>query len=335
MVLIVGPAWVGDMVMAQTLFKMVRQRQPQVAIDLLAPPRSLPLAARMPELRNAIALPLGHGKLGLATRFRLGRRLRGRYRQAILLPNSLKSTLVPFYAGIPVRTGFLGEWRWGLVNDRRPLDKKQLPRTVDRFAALGLNRGEPLPASLPWPHLSADPDRGMHRLRVMGFTAPFAPLLALCPGAEYGSAKQWPADHFRAVAAAMTQRGWRVMVVGSAKEAALGDHILGAVGDSGFNLAGRTRLEEAVDLLSLATVVVSNDSGLMHVAAALDRPLIALVGSSDPDHTPPMGSRAEVLSLGLSCAPCFKRHCPLGHLACLQEITPDRVIARIEVASGS
>ncbi|MBF0418089.1 MAG: lipopolysaccharide heptosyltransferase II, partial [Magnetococcales bacterium] len=224
-ILVIGPSWVGDMVMAQALFGILKQARPERPIDLVAPAWALPLAARMSEIRHAFPLPAGHGELGLASRYRLGKSLQGRYGQAILLPNSFKSALVPWFAGISRRTGFLGELRFGLLNDIHPLDKKRLPRTVQRFVALGLPRGASPPESFPLPRLSASPHDGERILADHGLTSG-KPLLALCPGAEYGGAKRWPARHFAAVARARIARGWRVAVLGSAKERALGASIL-------------------------------------------------------------------------------------------------------------
>ena len=332
--LIIGPSWVGDMVMAQALFTTLKAQDPGMTIDVLAPAWSHPLTARMPEVRRAVAMPLGHGRLGLFSRFRLGRSLQDQYDRAIVLPNSFKSALVPFHARISERTGFLGELRWGLLTDPRRLDKKRLPRTVDRFVALGLPPDAPLPDPVPPPRLDSDPEQGRRVLEKHRLPADGTPLLLLCPGAAYGPAKAWPLDHFARVGAAMAGRGWRVLTLGSAGDRDAGARITAAIDPAeqgrAVNLAGVTSLEEAVDLLALAAAVVSNDSGLMHVAAALDRPLVALFGSSDPGHTPPMGRRSRALSLGLSCAPCFRRVCPEGHLDCLRHLTPAMVLEQLD-----
>lgn len=334
--LVVGPAWVGDMVMAHSLFLFLKQRHPNRNIDVLAPAWSQPLLNRMPEVRHALPLSVGHGQLGLGIRFRMGRPLRGRYGRAIVLPNSFKSALTPFHADIPIRTGFLGELRWGVLNDIRPLDEKRLPRTVDRFLALGLERDEPLSHAcftldtLPTPHLVVSHQKALATLKKVGISTERASILALCPGAAYGPAKRWPEARFAALAVAMVSRGWQVVVCGSEKEAKLGEQISVLAGHHCFNLAGRTTLDDVVEILSLAACVVSNDSGLMHVATALDRPVMALFGSSDPDHTPPLGSNTQVLTLGLPCAPCFRRHCPEKHLNCLTGISVDKVLEQID-----
>lgn len=329
-ILIVGPAWVGDMVMAQALFKTLRAERPGAAIDVLAPAWSLPLLARMPEVRRGIAMPVGHGSLQLKVRWRLGRELRAqRYRQAILLPNSLKSALVPWFAGIPRRTGWRGEMRYGLLNDLRLLDKTRYPLMVQRFVALAHPPGAELPAALPRPALTVDVAARAELLRRFGLDGG-APLLALCPGAEFGPAKRWPEHHYAAVAAALIERGWRVALFGSGNDRPVAARILEqlppAARGRAVDLAGQTRLEEAVDLLSAATAVVSNDSGLMHIAAALARPLVVVYGSTSPAFTPPLAEAVEILQIPVDCGPCFQRECPLGHLKCLEGLAPAQVL---------
>ena len=325
--LIIGPSWVGDMVLAQSLFKLLKQRHPDSRLDVLAPAWTHPLLARMPEVDEAVAAPFVHGRLDLGVRYRLGRQLRTRdYDRAIVLPNSLKSAIVPFVARARVRTGFIGEWRYGLLNDIRGLDKRKLPRTVDRFVALALPPDEVLP-DIPLPRLKPDTDKARATLSRLNRQLPATPVLGLCPGAEYGPAKRWPAENFAEVAKAGLAKGWEVWLFGSNKDKPETDAVQSLTQNRCFDLAGKTTLEEAIDLLSLTAAVVTNDSGLMHVAAALERPVVALYGSSDPKHTPPMSSKATVLYLGLSCSPCFERECPLGHLNCLRQIGPERVAA--------
>jgi heptosyltransferase-2 len=329
-VLVIGPSWVGDMILAQSLFMLMKQRQPDIEIHVAAPAWTLPLLERMPEVAKGIPLPFRHGKLDLLERFRIGRGLRAHaYSQAILLTNSLKSALVPYFANIPRRTGFLGEKRYGLLNDIRPLDIQRLPMTVQRFAALGLAQDEALPLPPPLPRLRSESSLAMDALARLGLAAPQTPVLGLCPGAEYGSAKRWPEAHYAVVAQWALAQGWAVWLFGSAKDTPVTNAINRMTENRCLDLGGRTRLAEAIDLMSLTCAVVSNDSGLMHLAAALDRPLVAVYGSSDPHHTPPMSSQAKVMYLGLSCSPCFKRECPLGHLKCLRDIAPDQVISSL------
>ncbi len=330
-ILIVGPSWVGDMVMAQSLYQLLRQRHPGTDIDVLAPAWSQPLLARMPEIRNAWPLQTAHGQLGLALRYRLGRNLRAQgYEQAIVLPNSFKSALVPFWAGIPLRTGYLGELRWGLLNDVRRLDKSKLRTTVQRFLALGLDRAETPPSPPPMPSLAVSPAGIAAALTRLELKHAAQPILALCPGAEYGPAKRWPAEYYAQIAKLYASRGWQVWLFGSERDRPITAQVRSLSGAECIDLAGRTTLGEAVDLLSLARAVVSNDSGLMHVAASLGRRLIAVYGSSDPQFTPPLSHKATVLSLGLPCSPCFKRVCPLGHTNCLRQLKPNMVQESID-----
>ncbi len=325
-ILVVGPSWVGDMVMAQSLYRALLQRNPAVRIHVLAPQWSLPLLKRMPEVARAIPLPLGHGELALGARWRQGAGLRAAgYQQAILLPNSLKSALIPLFARIPLRTGWRGEWRYGLLNDLRRLDKRRYPMTVQRFVALAYPAVWRETLEIPRPLLrveSALVDKALQQLHLQRGERP---LLALCPGAEYGPAKRWPAPYFGELAARMRRDGWDVWLFGSAKDRDICAQVAAASSGACVDLAGATSLAQAVDLLSLADAVVSNDSGLMHVAAALERNLVALYGSSDPGFTPPLNERSTVISLRLDCSPCFARSCPLGHLECLRRISVNQV----------
>lgn len=331
-ILVVGPSWVGDMVMAQSLFKVLKAAEPDCIIDVLAPEWSLPILERMPEVRRGVVMPVGHGKLELGMRWALGRQL-GQigYSQAIVLPNSFKSALVPAFAGIPTRTAFRGEMRYWLINDMRMLSRSRLPLTVQRFVALGRAIHQPLPDPIPRPQLIADA-ANQARLREQLALPAGRRAVAFMPGAEYGPAKQWPLAHFAAVARELSARGIEVWVIGSAKDAAAGDAIAQEAGDGVRNLAGRSTLGDAVDLLAMCEAAVTNDSGLMHVAAALDVPLVAIFGSSTPQHTPPLADpqRVAIRYLALGCSPCFKRTCPLGHLRCLTEITPASVLEALD-----
>lgn len=332
-VLVVGPAWVGDMVMAQTLYKTLRRLHPEVAIDVVAPAWSEPLLARMREVRHAIPLPVGHGQLRLRERIRIGRGLRTRgYDRAIVLPRSLKSALIPAAARIPVRTGYLGEWRYGLLNDIRPLDKGAMPKMVQRYVALAAEKGATPAEEIPQPRLEVDEINRGALLRRLGLKLD-RPVAGFMPGAEYGPAKRWPPRLFAQLAQRLVGEGMQVWIFGSEKERALGEQIAAGRPDV-INLCGATSLVDAVDLISLAAVVVTNDSGLMHVAAALDRPLVAIYGSSTPTYTPPLTERAHIEYLGLECSPCFERTCPRGDYACLQEIDPQRVFEAVSASAA-
>lgn len=332
-ILVMGPSWVGDMVLAQSLFKQLKIDQPDCQITVAAPAWTLPLLERMPEVSQAIALPFKHGDLALRERFKLGKRLSTQgFTQAILLTNSLKSAILPWAARIPVRTGFKGEMRYGLVNDMRPLDKTILKKTVERFVALGRAKNAPLPAQLPLPSLQADTHRATALMQQHNIAASNAPILGLCPGAEYGEAKRWPAEYYAEVANHALNQGWQVWLFGSEKDQPVTANIQQLTRQKCVDLAGKTKLGDAIDLMSRCHMVISNDSGLMHVAAALDKKLIAIYGSSDPKHTPPMHPQAVVEYLGLSCSPCFERTCPLGHLNCLKQIKPSTVLANIHAS---
>ncbi|RLA55033.1 MAG: lipopolysaccharide heptosyltransferase II [Gammaproteobacteria bacterium] len=331
-VLIVGPSWVGDMVMSQVLYIYLQQTRPGLVIDVLAPTWSAPILARMPQVNSAIAMPLGHGELQLGRRRRLGHELRGHhYDQVILLPNSLKSALIPFFARIPRRTGWRGEMRYGLLNDLRILDEAALPLMVQRFVALGMARGATVPGQLPEPHLLVDSQEAQRCRDVVGLSGDL-PILALCPGAEFGSAKRWPAQYYAELARDYLARGWQVALYGSANDREVCAHIKGASGDHPHchNLAGATSLAEVVDLLSLSAAVISNDSGLMHIAAALQRPLLAIYGATSPDFTPPLSVASALLVSAIDCAPCFQRECPLGHHRCMRDTTPQQAAAKLE-----
>jgi heptosyltransferase-2 len=324
-ILIAGPAWVGDMVMAQSLYKMLQRRYPGVVIDVLAPAWSGPILKRMPEVRRHIEMPLGHGALGLKQRYRLGKSLRvEQYDQAIITPRSFKSALTPFFAQIPRRTGYKGEMRYGLINDMRPLDKTVLPQTVQRYVALGLDRDAALPPETIPPALMIDTENQQRLLQRLNLSLQ-QPVVGFMPAAEYGPAKRWPPEYFSQLAQQLVAQGRQVWLFGSAKDQPVCEEIANTAGAGVTNLAGRTKLEDAVDLIALSDLVVSNDSGLMHIAAATGRKIIAIYGSSSPDYTPPLSDRATVLYQGLECSPCFERECPLGHYRCLSDITVEQV----------
>ena len=325
-ILVVGPSWVGDMVMAQVLFTLLKQARPDAVIDVLAPDWSRPLLERMPEVHAALSLPFGHGELRLSERWAQGRGLLGRYDEAIVLPNSLKSALVPAFAKIPRRIGWRGEMRYGLLNDLRPLDKARYPLMIERFAALAFPRDARLPERLPWPKLVVRPETVAAALAKHGLDTS-QPVLALCPGAEFGPAKRWPERHYAEVARHYLAQGWQVWLFGSGKDTPVAEAISAACAGQCRVLTGKTSLAEAIDLMSLAALVVSNDSGLMHVAAAVGRKLVVPYGSSSPKFTPPLSETVRILQLGLECSPCFQRECPLGHLNCLNQLEPARVLA--------
>jgi heptosyltransferase II len=329
-ILILGPAWVGDMVLAQSLFKTLKTNNPNCIIDVAAPAWTLPLLERMPEVSSKIALPFKHGELAFWQRIQFGKSLNNAgYTQSIILTNSFKSALLPWAAGIPKRTSFLGEMRYGLINDIRELDKTKLKKTLERFVALGLAKGEELPQTIQNPQLSANTEAAW--ILACRLSAPISKnkILGLCPGAEYGEAKRWPAEYYAEVANEALNKGWQVWLFGSDKDVAVTTQINQLTQNKCLDLGGKTKLGEAIDLMALCDTVVSNDSGLMHIAASLNKKLIAIYGSSDPAHTPPMSPNAVIEYLALDCSPCFKRECPLtgeAHLRCLYDIKPSQIV---------
>ena len=325
--LVIAPSWIGDTIMAQPLFARLHARHRSLELDALAPRWVAPVLQRMDEISEVIDSPFGHGQIGLKPRWRLARELAARgYDAVYVLPNSLKSALIPFLAGIPQRVGFTGESRYGLINRRHHLDKQALPLMVERFAQLAEAPGASLPRPVAYPVLRSTAKNRENTLAELGIARP-EKLVAFCPGAEYGPAKRWPAAHFAELARQLAADGYAIWLFGSPKDHAVAEEISQLAPGLCRNLCGATSLAQAVDLLALADLVVCNDSGLMHVAAALDRPIVALYGSSSPGFTPPLSDRADILSLKLDCSPCFKRECPLGHLDCLNKLSPAQVLA--------
>jgi heptosyltransferase-2 len=313
-VLVIAPNWIGDALMAQPL--LARLKRSGATVDALAPEWVAPVVRRMPEVNEVIAAPFKHGPLELGRRWRLGRDLKRRgYDAAYVLPNSWKSALVPFFAGIPKRVGYFGEMRYGLLNSL--FKKKESSRQESMVLQYARLAGGP-DAPLGSPRLSVREDEIREARRRFGIEGEYT---VLCPGAEYGPAKRWP--YFKELAQRL---GSQVVVLGSAKDADAGS------GVPGLNLIGKTSLDEAIRLIAGASAVVSNDSGLMHVAAALGRPQVALFGSSSPEHTPPDSAAARVLWLKLECSPCFERECPLGHFRCMKEISVEQVLAAMDSA---
>ncbi len=331
-ILIVAPNWVGDTLLAQPLLARLQRRLPGVVIDALAPSWTAPLLGRMPEVAEVIEAPFEHGRLHLRHRWQMGRRLRSRrYDEAIVLPNSFKSALVPFFADIPLRVGFLGESRYGLLNVIHKLDQRRVPLMAERYAQLAERPGEGAVRPLAKPQLIVDQANQVITMSRLGLDRR-RPAVALCPGAEYGPAKRWPVRHFAELARRLAARDRAVWLIGSRKDKADGEAIAALSDGAAANLCGRTDLASALDLMAMSELVVSNDSGLMHLAAALGKPLIALYGSSSPGHTPPLAKNARIVRLeGLSCSPCYRRECPLGHFRCMNELTPAQVLGEIEL----
>lgn len=317
-ILVIGPRWVGDMVMAQSLFIALRQIHPGAVIDVMAPAWAAPLVGRMPEVRTRIDAPFSRKKLEFGLRRRIGRSLKDRYDQAFVMQGSWKSALVPFFAGIPRRTGHRREMRYGLINDIVPLPDLLKRKTAQAF--FGLAQG----GTFQPPQLAIDKDNQVALLA--RHSLPEKQFVALMPGAEFGPAKRWPSEKYAALARKMMEDGLQVALFGSANDRP----VTGEIADlapGAVDLAGATRLEDAIDLIAAARLAVSNDSGLMHIAAAVGTPVVAVYGSTSPENTPPLTDRRDLVWLHLDCSPCHQRVCPLGHLDCLNKLDVDRVLA--------
>ncbi len=339
--LIIGPAWVGDMIMSQSLYRLIKNTHPDARITVLSPGYTAPLLQAMPEVDEIISVDLPRKKFNFFKRMALGKSLRDKkFTHAIILPNSFKSALIPFFAKIPKRVGFVGEFRYGFLTHACRLDPKKWPRMIDRFCALFKSCNPCFDLEkLPYPHLQLNKklDKKLDKnwqeevLNKWNFDLK-APTLAICPGAEFGPAKQWPAKYFAELALKKMKEGWQVWIFGSKKDEVIGREIAGILDSNSsrnyLNFIGSTSLEEAMALLSYASMVVSNDSGLMHIASALGRPVIGIYGSTSPDFTPPLSESAKVMSLNLPCQPCFQRVCPLKgekYMACLNQLTPEKI----------
>lgn len=334
-ILIVAPSWVGDAMLMQPMLMRLQQRHADCQIDVLAPPWCAGLLHAMPEVHQVITNPFGHGALQLGARYQLGKQLRAaQYDQAIVLPNSLKSALVTFFARIPLRTGFVGEARYGLLNDARKLNKSVLPLMVERFAALAEAEDAAIPRPLANPKLLVRDTQRNTSLQKLGLVLSDK-IAVFCPGAEYGEAKRWPTAYYAELAQRLVADGYAVWLIGSGKDYAVANEIQHLSSEVCVNLCGKTDLSDALALLACATLVVSNDSGLMHLAAAQNKPLLALFGSSSPQFTPPLSAHARVIKIDIACSPCFKRVCPLGHFNCMMQLTPDMVWASVPQVLGS
>ena len=339
-ILIIGPSWVGDMMMSHSLYQQLKIQYPNCNIDVMAPNWCKPLLARMPEVRKAIEMPLGHGAFELGMRYHLGKSLREQYDMAIILPNSLKSAFVPFFAKIAHRRGWKGESRYILLNDLRA-NKKDYPMMVQRYVALAFEK-DAVPRTddilVLKPYLMVEPAQQAETLKKFEKQTALLgerPIIGFCPGAEFGPAKRWPHYHYAKLAEMLITQGYAVELFGSAKDEPVGEEICQALPEElrefCVNLAGKTNLNDAVDLIANCTVVVTNDSGLMHIAAAVNRPLIALYGPTSPQYTPPLSDKATIIRLiegGL--IKVRKGDKEGGYHQSLIDITPEMALEKLE-----
>lgn len=334
-ILVVGPSWLGDMVMAQALFKHLKLINNNIQIDVTAPSWSFPLLERMPEVTSGIELNFAHGEWSLEKRYQFGKSLRkNNYTSAIILPNSWKSALVPWFAKITKRIGWFGEIRLCLINDIRYLKKAVYPKMVERYVALAYPANYQLPDKLLRPELIVD-NKNLEQLKSkFNINADNSnktfnnklPIIALSLGAAFGEAKCWPEEYFIELAyTAARDNKFNVWILGTKKDLIINNDIQNII-----NFSGKTNLLETIDLLSLADIVVCNDSGLMHIAASLNKKIIAIYGATSEEFTPPLADNVKIINKKLSCSPCFSRVCPLKHHNCMRQITVEEIFRHIQ-----
>jgi heptosyltransferase-2 len=335
-ILVIAPNWIGDAVMSQPLLAAIKASYPHAVIDVLATPWVAPVYRACSEVNELIEADLRHGQLQWGLRRALAAQIKKRnYASCYVLPNSLKSALIPWLANIPARIGYQGELRrFLLTKTKANSPKTQRIPMVEHYANLCTPSGN-LNTTINPPYLvpmASALESARARLQAAGIQTDA--LVVLCPGAEYGPSKRWPAAHFAALAQSIlnAKSTASVVLLGSPSDRAIGNAIVSSAASQSrtFNWCGATSLDEAIAIISLCSKVVSNDSGLMHIAAALQVPQVAIFGSSDPNHTPPNSAKASVISLHLPCSPCHQRECPLGHLNCLNQISPERVFAALQ-----
>ena len=334
-ILIIAPNWIGDAVMTQPLLAKLKALYPDSLIDVLASNWVAPIYRACPEVHEVIEAKLEHKQLQWGLRKQLAKDLSEKnYQACFILPNSFKSALIPWLANIPFRIGYRGELRYGLIN--LPLEnpsKVNRPPMVEHYLALSKllkDDGQQSAIDTLIPKLNISPTaRQSVEKKLQTSNINLNSVYIMCPGAEYGPTKRWPTEHFAKLARSLiaSNPNNQIVLLGSKGDHAIAQEITGSVNskDNIHNWCGNTSLDEAIALIDLSKAVVSNDSGLMHIAAALKTPQVAIFGSSDPAHTPPLSDKAKVIWLNMPCSPCHKRECPLGHLRCLKDILPEQV----------
>ena len=339
-ILVIAPSWIGDLVMSQCLYKELKKLYLNAEIHVMAPKWCLDVLKRMPEVSKSILMPIGHGALDIKTRYTIGKKLRDeQYDQAYILPNSFKSALIPFFAKIPVRTGWLGEQRYFILTDIKK-NKKDFPRRIERYTVLSHHDNEIRTSAdikdIPYPSLQTRPlnsDECMQKFKIHTKSD----VMGICPGAEYGLTKKWPPEYYAETAVKFLKKNSQreVWIFGSTKDAETAEcikqNIPDELADKVLILAGKTTIEEAIDLLAGCSIVICNDSGLMHISAAVGTRLVAIFGSTSTLYTPPTTTEDKALMIESTeeCHPCFKKTCRFGSLSCLKKLTPDIVRQKI------
>lgn len=339
-ILIIAPNWIGDAVMSEPLLAKLKTLYPQSIIDVLASPWVAPIYRACAQVNEVIVADLAHKRLQWSLRKQLAKQVQAKqYNACFVLPNSLKSAIIPWLAKVPLRIGYRGEMRYGFIN--RTLDnpsKINRPPMAQHYLALSGLLDQDVTSTADTtiePRLEISSQaRTAVRNKLSQLSIGEKSIYVFCPGAEYGTTKRWPADYFARLAQSLlsAEPEAQIILLGSKSDHVLAhsiftrtNHLLRI-----HNWCGTTSLDEAIALISMCKALISNDSGLMHIAAALKIPQVAIFGSSDPLHTPPLSNKANILYLNLACSPCHKRECPLGHLKCLKDISPTMVLDSVK-----
>ena len=323
-ILIFGPSWVGDMVMAHSLFVNLKRRNPHCEIHLAAPNWSMDIGSRFPEIDKLIPLEFKHGKFDFFKRVTLGLRLRREsYDECIFLINTFKSLFNIAFANIPLRTGYVGELRSLFLNNSF---KKNTEPTISKFSKLSIKKSYPSPKVIN-PKIASHKKNGENFLKKNRI--PTKKLIIISGGAEYGPAKILPSEKYAYIANELIKKNYHILLIGSVNDITVNQKINKLTKNKCFDITGKTSLAECIDVISCAQYFLSNDSGLMHIAAALNVPQDSFFGSSDPKNTPPLNNKAIVNYLNLDCSPCFERQCPLKHFDCMNKIDEKEISKRI------
>jgi heptosyltransferase-2 len=342
-ILIIAPNWIGDAVMTQPLLASIKALYPDSTIDVLASTWVAPIYRACSEVSEVIEARFEHKQLQWGLRKQIAKQVESKkYQACFVLPNSFKSALIPWLANIPLRIGYRGEMRFGLLNV--VLDnpsKVNRPPMLEHYLALStlLNDDEVIERQPsvsneidPRLNVSKNAKQSVER-KLQSANINLGSIYVMCPGAEYGPSKRWPTDHFASLATQLVSNNpnHHIILLGSQSDQILGTEIVSLAKQNSHihDWCGNTSLDEAIALIGISKAVISNDSGLMHIAAALQTPQVAIFGSSDPAHTPPLSEKAKVIWLSLPCSPCHKKECPLGHLKCLKDILPEQVLTTL------